>query len=450
MASLTKTLCLSVAVTVAALAAPNLGRADASPAGADSVQSAYESGTREQLGSTPDLEDYLRVAAANNPRLRAAFYDWKRAYELSGHAGALPNPMLTYSYFLESVETRVGPQNQRISLRQAFPWFGTLGAKEERATASSRSAWQRFQAEKLALFYRVKAAYLDYYYLGREIDITRENLELLRFWESVVRAKYRVALQDHPDVIKAQVELGKLEDRVETLLQEKEPAASRLRAALDLPTGTALPIPSDIHVDESEIGRDTVLALSMERNPNLRALQHTIESTRANARVANKSSWPNFVVGLDYIETGPAMSAGVPESGKDPFMVSVGVSLPIWFGANRARKQEAEASMLQAQNRYADQRNQVAKMVDRTLFEHNDALRKVRLYRDGLVPKAQQSLNATYTAYQAGKMDFLSVLDAQRQLLDFQLKFERSLATLAIKRAELEMVAGSDLVAAEE
>jgi outer membrane protein TolC len=72
-------------------------------------------------------------------------------------------------------------------------------------------------------------------------------------------------------------------------------------------------------------------------------------------------------------------------------------------------------------------------------------MRKTRLYRDGLIPKAEQSLNANYTAYQAGETDFLNLLDAQRQLLDFQLQFERSKSDLAIKRAEIEMITGREM-----
>jgi len=72
-------------------------------------------------------------------------------------------------------------------------------------------------------------------------------------------------------------------------------------------------------------------------------------------------------------------------------------------------------------------------------------MRKIRLYRDGLLPKAEQSLNANYTAYQAGEMDFLSILDAQRQLLEFELNLEKAVVDLATKKAELEMIAGTEI-----
>ncbi|MCK5407684.1 MAG: TolC family protein, partial [Candidatus Krumholzibacteria bacterium] len=121
-------------------------------------------------------------------------------------------------------------------------------------------------------------------------------------------------------------------------------------------------------------------------------------------------------------------------------------TLPIWFGANKSRRQEAEAQYRRAQYNHAEVLNRLRAMTEKIVFEYEDALRKTRLYRDGLLPKAEQSLNANYTAYQAGETDFLNLLDAQRQLLEFQLQFERARSNLAIHRAELEMISGTDLI----
>jgi len=417
---------------------------------ADSIARAYDDESAPALGDSPTLDDYLRVASLRSPALRSAFYRWKSAVENAGYAGALPDPTFNYSYFVESVETRVGPQNQRFALRQMIPWFGTLGARKHRSLEKSNAAWEAFQSERLKLHYRVKTAYYDYYYLGREIAITRENFQLVGFWESVARTKYRVALAGHPDVIKAQVELGKLEDRLRTLEEQKKPTAARLRTALDLADDRDLPVPGAMSVAEVTVDRDSVLAETYANNPDLKALVHAIESERAGTRLAGKASWPRLTLGINYVDTGPATMPGVPDSGKDPLMLSVGVSLPIWFGANGARKREAEARLRLSQSNYDDARNRVAEYVERVVFEYSDALRKTRLYRDGLVPKAEQSLNANYTAYQAGETDFLNVLDAQRQLLEFQLLLERSRSNLAIRRAELEMLTGRGISVTKE
>ena len=188
----------------------------------------------------------------------------------------------------------------------------------------------------------------------------------------------------------------------------------------------------------------------LANNPDLKSLLHVIDKDSAAKRLAGKSSWPSFFVGVDYIDVGEAVNPGLQDSGKDAFTASAGISLPIWFGANKAKKQEAEAQYRRAQNSFAEAENRLTAVTENIVFEYKVALRKTRLYRDGLLPKAEQSLNANYTAYQAGETDFLNLLDAQRQLLDFQLQYERSKSNLAISRARIEMVTGRALATGNE
>lgn len=415
-----------------------------SPATADSLSEVYERKVVEtvEIDSTFALEDYLGVAAERSPALRAAYHEWRSALERSDYAGSPPEPVLSYTRFIENIETRVGPQNQRLSLRQSYPWFGTLSARKDVALEEAKAAYSRFESERLRTFYQVKSAFYEFYFLGRNIDLTGENLELLKFWESVARTKYKTALRQYPDVIRAQVELGKLEDLLLSLEDEVEPAAARLRAALDLPDSTVLPVPREVVVKERELNGPDVLKAVMEHNPDLRSLRHITDKEDAAVRLAEKSYFPDFVFGVDYIETGEAIDLATPESGKDAWAVGISVKLPIWFGKYKAMTSEAKARRMRAEYRLQEAENKLEALAEKVKFEHDDALRKVRLYRDGLVPKAEQSLNASYTAYQAGELDFLNVLDAQRRLLDFQLQLERSISTLGIKQAEIEMITG--------
>lgn len=388
------------------------------------------------------LESYLAYAALHNPGLKAAFYRWKAALEKSGVVSGLPDPRFTFGYFIEHVETRVGPQNEKFTLMQTFPWFGTLGARGTAAREGANAAYQKYTAEKLRLFYNVKSSYYAYYLLGREVELTRENFDLMKFWESVARAKYKVGLAQHPDVIKAQVELGKLDEKLQSLQQKVIPVAAQLRAALNLPDSVALPIPESIPEVPNSVNADTVLAMVLDDNPELQAGMHTIEMQRANVSAASKASFPNFTFGVDYVATGEAMNPSTPGSGKDPVMVSVGINLPIWLGKNKARKNEAIARYREAQYDLQEARNRMTSFTNETVYQYDDARRKVSLYRDGLVPKAEQSLNVSFSAYQAGEADFLSLLDAQRQLLDFQLTLDRARTNAATRQAELEVITG--------
>jgi outer membrane protein TolC len=401
------------------------------------------------VGPAARLKDYLAYAARRNPALEASFYGWRAQVEKAGYAGALPDPTFSYSYFIENVETRVGPQEQRFGLAQSFPWFGTLGVIKDVALEAANAAYQQYQAEKARLLYRVKSAYYEYYYLGREIAITRENLELLKFWESVTRAKYQAALKQHHDLIKVQVELAALEERLRTLEDTVGPVTARLRAALNMPDSIHLPVPTKIYVEEVSVDRDAIVGQVLAQNPELKSLLHLVNQNKASQRLAGKMSMPRFTVGVDYVQTGEALFADVADSGKDPWMVKVGMSVPIWFGANKAKREESKARYNKAKYDRLEAQNQLRVMTEKIVFEHEEALRKTQLYRDGLLPMAKQSLNVSYAAYQSGETDFLNVLDAQRQLLDFQLKFERSASDLAISRAAIEMITGEGTVVTE-
>ena len=99
--------------------------------------------------------------------------------EKSGYAGSLPDPVFSYRYLIESLETRVSPQQYGLRLRQSFPWFGALAAQGDLEFEAAATAFQEVQSRRLRLNYLVRSAYFEYYYLGQELALTRDNLVLV-------------------------------------------------------------------------------------------------------------------------------------------------------------------------------------------------------------------------------------------------------------------------------
>lgn len=391
------------------------------------------------------LDHFLIYTASNNPAIKSAYYQVKAAYEKLGYSGSLPDPIFSIGYFIESIETRVGPQNKKYGIKQTIPWLGTLSSKKNIAYVNALIEYQKFQAIKFKVFYQVKQAYYNYYLLGREYAITKENLELLRFWESVTRTKYKLALSQHPDLIKVQLELGQLEDNLLTLNQLISSSQTRLKTLMNLPDSLVIPIPDSIDIDETVLQKKLIIQLVLDNNPEINSLHQILKREEHSISLASKQSYPNLTFGIDYIETGEALNPTMRESGKDPWMVSVGFNIPLWFGKNNAKKKEAIAQKKAADQNLNDKNNELKYYVEHLLVEYDDYLRKMQLYRDGLIPKAQQLLNATYTSYQANKTDFLNLLDAQRQLLKLQLENDRALTNLSVIKAQLEMLSAQKL-----
>ena len=86
-----------------------------------------------------NLNKYLETAAQNNPGLKAKFNEYLASLEVIPQVGVLPDPQLAFGYFIQPVETKVGPQRAKISVTQMFPWFGTLDAKEDVAIQKSKA-----------------------------------------------------------------------------------------------------------------------------------------------------------------------------------------------------------------------------------------------------------------------------------------------------------------------
>ena len=397
-----------------------------------------------KLANDPTLEDYLKYAAVNNPGLRAAFEKWRAALERVPQVTALPEPKLMFGYFIERVETRVGPQRYRVGVSQMFPWFGKLSLRGDVALAEAKAAYERAEAVRLKLVLDVQDPYYELYYLGQAIAITKENMELLKYIETVARARYRTGAGDYSHVVRVQVELGKLDDQLRTLVDLKVPIVAKLNAALNRPSSASVPFPKAIAQERLQPNDKEILAWLHEASPKLRELAAEITRQQAAIDLARKNYYPDFTLGLSYIDTG---SARMPTSGsgRDPVVAEVGLTLPIWYGKYRAAEREAAARLRGARDSLDDRYNTLAAQVELALFKFRDAERKIELFRDTLVPKAKQSLQATQTAYKAGKASLTDLIDAERILLAFRLEHQRALANHAQRLAGLEKLVGREL-----
>ncbi len=409
-----------------------------------------EIGTRQQpeaeLPAEAGLTEYLAYAALHNPQLQASFARYKAALEAIAPARALPDPRLTYRYFIQEVETRVGPQEQSFGLAQTFPWFGKLELRGDMAMEKAKASGQAFEAARLKLFYQVKHAYYEYYYLARAIAVTKENVELMGYLEQVARTKYKVAAAGHQDVIRAQVEQGKLADQLRSLEDLRKPIVAKLNAALNRSPAAPLPWPKGVVLEEKiEASDEQILSWLGQANPQLKALDHQIAAQKKTVELAGKDYFPDFTIGVDYIDTAGALMFGTPDSGKDPVVVMASINLPIWHDKYRANQRQARARYLAALKERLGAENALASEVYLTLYEFRDAQRKINLYRDSLILRAETSLKVTQTAFTADKASFLDLIDAERILLEFQLLYERALASHAQRLAQLEMLIGRGL-----
>jgi len=401
--------------------------------------------TLPDLTKSSGLSDYLAYAALNNPGLEAAFNRWKAAAERIPQVKALPDPKFNYLYYVQEVETRVGPQRHGLGITQVFPWFGKLKLRGDIATEAAHVARKRYDAVRLKLFFEVKDAYYEYYYLAKSIAITKENVNLVRHLESVARSRYKAAAGRHPDVVRAQVEIGKLEDRYQSLLDLRRPIVARLNASLNRPAEADIPWPIEISVaDAGAVDAELLDKLAAE-NPELQALEIEIGKSRRAIELAKKDYYPDFNFGLNFIDTDTSSVGSPPDDGKDPVIAMISLNLPLWRDKYDAGVREARARYYAARQDKTEKTNSLSSDLKMASYRLRDAERKIDLYGDALLPKARESLKVTESGYLATTGSFTDLIDAQRIFLEFALAYERALADHAQSLAKLEMLVGREI-----
>ena len=411
----------------------------------DTLDRDTQGGKPVEIGAKSTLQDYLRHAALNNAGLKAAFNRWKAAVERIPQAKSLPDPRFNYTYYIEEVETRVGPQRQKFGVAQMFPWFGKLRLKGDAMAEAAAAARQEYEKAKLALFYRVKVAYYEYWYLAQAIAVTTEHIRLVANMEGVARTRFKAGTAPNSSVVQAQVELGKLDDRLRTLEALRRPIVAKLNAALNRSTQLPLPWPTALPEFAASFTDAQAMQWLTASNPELRRLDHLVLKEEAGIKLAKKAYYPDISLGVDYVDTDDALNPATPDSGKDPVMAMVSVNLPIWFGKYRAEEREARLRMTAAEQERGDAGKRLEAELELALYHFRDAERKVDLYGDTLVPKGRQSLNVARQGFEAGNVTFISLIDAQRLLLEFQLAERLARSNRGRRLAEIEMLSGNEV-----
>ncbi len=391
------------------------------------------------------LHGYVLHALENSARLRGSFAAYRAALKKRPQVTALADPRLTYGYFLRSVETRVGAQQHRLGLSQALPWFGTLALRGDEADFEAQTAFYRFLSLKNTLVFEVARTYAELVYLHATVRIAEETLQLVQSWEKVLQVRFRSGIGTHSDLVRVQTELGQLEDRITEFREVIQPTQIAFNALLNRPAAAPIHVPPSLLRDaaldaEARAARQLTDETILKGNPELARFDAIIQARRVGVELAGKSAYPDFTLGLDYIATDKR--PGPTDSGKDALIPTLSMTLPIYWHKNRATVEEAVLRQYSIKEQRRDRAAVLASDFARARFELRDAERKIALFTQTLLPKAEESIEASFTAYESGKAGFLDVLDSGRRLLDFELSLSRARTNRAIAVARLLRLSG--------
>jgi len=381
------------------------------------------------------FDAYFQYALAHNPHVRAAFERAVAAIERIPQARALNDPTLSFEYFLNQMDTRY-----QVILTQMLPAFGKRGLREDAAVAEAWAAWYSFEAERFMLLDNLATAFYNYHYLGRATAVTDANVRLLADLEQAIEARYRAGAAPFADLIKVQIEKARLADRLASLNDQRRVQSAGLVALLNRPVGEPLPWPRVEPFGPMIVDEAVLADMLADLNPDLQAADARIEAARHRAALAHRNGLPDVLLGA-----GGMVMPGMDGRGDETEIgLMAGLTLPVWRGRVRAGVREADATLEAAAQERDALRNRLRTELSMAVFQFHDAERRLELFTNALLPKAQQALDVARQAYADGSAEFMTLIDAQRTLLEFQLQAERAAADREIAIADIGCCVGFD------
>ena len=373
-----------------------------------------------------DLNAYLNVAAKNNPGLKASFNNYLAAMEKVPQVGSLPDPKIAFTYFAQSVETRVGPQKWKASLSQSFPWFGLLKTKKDVATNMAKAKYEIFENAKSNLFFEVKTVYYNYYYLQRAIAITKENIDILDIFKNLSLVKIEAGKATIADELRVELELNDLQNQLALLYDTQEVFKNNFNNLLNRNVADDIIIPVDLWQNNLPIEADKLVDSIYNNNHLLKSIDQKIEAFNNQEVLTKKVGLPKFTVGLGFINVAENPLSTAKDNGKNAFFPSIGLSIPIYRNKYKAMLKETVLLREGAESEKKEKENKLNTLNKRVLKDYKDSDRRIALNAKQ-ARIAKKVLDVLLTSYSTDAKDFEEVLRMERKLLTYQLAYQKAL-----------------------
>jgi len=428
-------------------------------------------GSRMVLAQDSTLDALLAEADASNPRLLSVRSMARAAEARIPQAGALPDPMVGLTFMNVPVASPTLGSDQMMTMTQLqvgsmVPWPGKLGLREEAARFRAEATDWDVEGVRNEVRADVRSAYYRVYFVDRALEVTQQNRALLEDLLELTRTLYGVGTGAQSEVLRAQVELAQLTDQEITLREQRVRAVAGLNALLGRPAETALAttrFPDDVRaaaLAESSGGlrfSSTALsglvpsgdsgplpevseltALALESSPVLRAQRARTHAQSQALDLARTARLPDLNLSAAY---------SIRADRADLFSLMVSAPVPIFSG----RKQDQAVIEQEAIVAEQDARHDaLAVELGAEVASLAAGLHRIRdqlaLLRDGILPQARAGLSSSTASYRVGRVDFLSLLDAQATLYRHELDFHRLLTDFATNLAALERAVGTEVL----
>ena len=368
--------------------------------------------------------------------MRAARYAWRAALERYPQVTSLEDPMLGAGVAPRSIGSSNVHDAPKFELSQKLPFPGKLRLRGEAALGEAEAMSHDLAAVRLRLATMASVLFDDYYLVARSLEINAEHVALLEEFQRIATVRYEAGEAAQQDPIQAEVELAHAHHRVIVLETTQRVTAEQINALLHRPPADPLPPPPlgmIVPADAPE-AVDQLTEQALEERPELAAAGARVVAEKARVDLAWREYFPDFTVTGSYNRLWQ-------EPDLQPF-VGVQMNIPLQIGRRKAAVAEAEARLEGVRSQKLAIEDDVRLAVQSGVDRLAEARHVERLFRDRLVPAARDQVEAARSGFESGRNSFLTLIDAERNLLDVELGHQESLADLGRRRAQLDRAMG--------
>lgn len=394
-----------------------------------------------------DLELIINEAISRNPEVQATAQRWEAAKDKIKMEKSLDDPILRlgavnspdhpFNVGNKAVKSAPIMSPQTISVSQKIPFPGKLRLRGEVANETAEMQKETMEAKIQEIIAEVKDAYYSLYLVNKSIEISEENRGLLQKFTKIAEAMYSVGKVSQRDVLAAMVELSKIANDIIVLNQNRKIVQARLNNLLNRDSEAPLGAPKDFDKHMLTFKLDELEKMALGNRPMLQRSEHAVEKNRLNLELVKKDYYSDFTAMIEYRR--------ISDFPSDAWSSALSINIP-WLWSKQRQKVKEARKELRAANADHEAVN------NRTLFEIREVVSRVisadstlNLFKTSVIPQAEQSLDAARIGYETGRVDFLTLIDSQRTLLDAKLQYYRALVEYEQNLARLEKTVGVQL-----
>jgi outer membrane protein TolC len=391
--------------------------------------------------SSLSLDGLIADVLARNPNLAQMTAAWQAASARYPQVRSLDDPTLGAMFAPASFGSSSVESGYRIEIAQKIPFPGKLHLKGQAALSEAGAAHNDVEDMRVQLIESAKLAFYEYYLIDRASAVNNEGLKLLGEFKQNAEARYKTGLAPQQDILQAEVEIGRQRERAVTLERMRKVAMARINTLRSLPPDEPLPNPPrDLKVSAGLPAVSRLREVALAQRPDLKALQDRIAAEESALKLAWRDYYPDVEVMAAYdtiMGNGPTRDLAA--------QVGVRMNLPIRTAKRNAAVAEAQAKIAQRHAEYASRVNQIQFQVQEAYEQLLESERVLALYAKTILPAARENVKAAQTAYVTGKTPFLSLIEAQRNLVNLREREYEATADYFRRQATLERAIGAPL-----